>query len=517
MKAKEYRIGIDVGGTNTDAVILDENLNCVAKAKTLTTKIVFDGINNALELLKSQKEKEFAMVKYAMLGTTHCTNAIIERRALDKVALIRLAAPTSTAIPPYTDWPDDLKETVNGGFIIAKGGYSYTGDVINHIDKKEISHFINNLDINVKNIAVCGCFSSVNEEQENIVRDMLSDLNPDFNIVVSNEIGSIGLLERENASILNASLVKVIENVVDGFSKALKDNNINPSIYICQNDGTVMDVEYAKKYPILVIGCGPTNSLRGAMHLSKQKNAIIVDVGGTTSDYGVIENGFPRISSLTTNIGGVRTNFRMPDIHSIGLGGGSIVDMENSKVGPKSVGYKITNEALIFGGETITATDVVINSNDSDCNFGDINNLKSLDKDQSFKIRKTINAIFKEGLDIVKLSDEDAIVVKVGGGSILFPNTMDGVSKVIKTDNYEVSNAIGAALSDIGVEMEHIYSYNKIKREVAIEQMQEKARKKVIEAGAREESIELFSIEEIPISYLPGDAVKVKLKMIGSL
>src|SRR5699024_4841023 len=114
----------------------------------------------------------------------------------------------------------------------------------------------------------------------------------------------------------------------------------NADIFICQNDGTLMSVDYAEEFPILTIACGPSNSIRGAAYLADKENAITLDVGGTTSDLGVLVNSFPRQSSLAVSVGGVRTNFRMPDILSIGLGGGTIVHVDGDEVtvGPDSVG-----------------------------------------------------------------------------------------------------------------------------------------------------------------------------------
>ena len=151
-------------------------------------------------------------------------------------------------------------------------------------------------------------------------------MGEDVHVSISSEIGSMGLIERENATILNAALWKVAERFTEGFAQSLADEGItNADVYLSQNDGTLMTMEHARRYPILTVACGPTNSIRGASYLSSLQNAIVIDVGGTTTDLGVIQNGFPRESSVAVTIGGVRTNFRMPDVVSIGLGGGSIV------------------------------------------------------------------------------------------------------------------------------------------------------------------------------------------------
>ena len=217
----------------------------------------------------------------------------------------------------------------------------------------------------VRSIAISCVFSTVRNDHElaaaRLCREIMGE---DVHISISSEIGSMGLIERENATILNAALYQVAERFTEGFAKSLADEGVSDAkIYLSQNDGTLMTMEHARRYPILTIACGPTNSIRGASYLSGIEDAIVIDVGGTTTDLGVIKSGFPRESSLAAVIGGVRTNFRMPDVVSIGLGGGSIVREHpdgSVTVGPDSVGYEITKKALVFGGDVVTATDIAV-------------------------------------------------------------------------------------------------------------------------------------------------------------
>ena len=174
----------------------------------------------------------------------------------------------------------------------------------------------------------------------------------------------MGLIERENATILNAALWKVAERFTEGFAQSLADEGITQAdVYLSQNDGTLMTMDHARRYPILTVACGPTNSIRGASYLSSLKNAIVIDVGGTTTDLGVIQNGFPRESSVAVTIGGVRTNFRMPDVLSIGLGGGSIVRQRPDgtvTVGPDSVAMRSPKRPRSSARDVLTATDIAV-------------------------------------------------------------------------------------------------------------------------------------------------------------
>ena len=145
-------------------------------------------------------------------------------------------------------------------------------------------------------------------------------------------------------------------------SRALADNGLSVRAYLTQNDGTLMSAEQAVRFPILTVGSGPTNSMRGACALAGLSDALVIDVGGTSADVGILVDGFPRESAAAVEVGGVRTNFRMPDLISIGLGGGTIVRGEGDavRVGPDSVGYRVVTEALVMGGATPTLSDVSV-------------------------------------------------------------------------------------------------------------------------------------------------------------
>ena len=132
------------------------------------------------------------------------------------------------------------------------------------------------------------------------------------------------------------------------------------AVYVSQNDGTLIDLERVRKFPALTFASGPTNSIRGAWALTGLADAIVIDVGGTTSDIGVLKNGFPRQSNLVIDVGGARTNFRMPDVIAIGLGGGSLIGPHGESCGPQSVARELRQKALCFGGSVMTLSDVAV-------------------------------------------------------------------------------------------------------------------------------------------------------------
>ena len=364
---KDWRIGIDVGGTNTDAVVLDNELNLVAAVKCPTTEDVMGGIRAAMASALAQVDGARERIGYAMLGTTHCTNAIVERKRLDRVAVIRLGAPATAAIKPMVDWPSDLREAISDRWYLVGGGHEFDGREIAPLDEAELERIAAEIEGACDSVAITSVFSPVDASHEKRAAEIVrARLGENFPVSISSEIGSVSLLERENATILNAALVTVAKTTSESFVSALAAEGIeHAEVYLCQNDGTLMSAAYAMRYPILTIACGPTNSIRGASFLTGLKDAVVVDVGGTTADLGALTHGFPRESLLAVEIGGVRTNFRMPDIISIGLGGGSIVRRHEDgsvTVGPDSVGYQVLTRALCFGGDVLTATDIAVAS-----------------------------------------------------------------------------------------------------------------------------------------------------------
>src|SRR5690348_7592236 len=209
-----------------------------------------------------------------------------------------------------------------------------------------------------RSVAIAAIFSPLDPGCEEWARTILSEECPDAAVTMSHRLGRIGLLERENAALLNAALIDLARTTIAGFVSAVR--GIGAPLYLTQNDGTMMQAETAAALPVMSFSSGATNSMRGAAFLSGLTDAMVIDVGGTTTDIGQLRRGFPREANSVVEVGGVRTLFRMPDLLSIALGGGSLIEPDPLAIGPHSVGYRLTRDALVFGGHTMTATDVAV-------------------------------------------------------------------------------------------------------------------------------------------------------------
>jgi len=370
----------------------------------------------------------------------------------------------------------------------------------------------------LKAIAISSVFSPVNTIFEEQTAEIVQRVIPDANITLSSKIGRIGLLERENAAIMNACLRELASRTVNGFKSALREMKITCPFYISQNDGTLMNADFAESYPVLTFASGPTNSMRGAAFLSGLKDAIVIDVGGTTTDVGVLQHGFPRVAALAVDIGGVRTNFRMPDTLSIGLGGGSHIRKQDDgtvKVGPQSVGYELITKALLFGGDVLTTSDVAVAAGHA--NFGDTARVAGIDDALIAAVENRIEEMVNNAVDRMKTSANAVPVIIVGGGSILIQRPVSGASEIVKPPHFACANAIGAAIAQIGGETDRIFSLASMSRDQALAQAKQEAIDKAVAAGANRDSVQIVEVEEVPLAYLPGNATRIAVKAVGDL
>jgi len=517
--ARQLRLGVDVGGTHTDAVVLDPAARLLARFKAPTSPDVTAGIREALRgLVAAYPALDLGQIRYAMLGTTHCTNALVERRNLDRVGLIRVGAPATLAIPPFAEWPVDLLAAVGGRFVVVEGGFEYDGQETRPLDEAAVRVAAEEFAGQVDSVAICGAFATVDASQElragAIVRAALGDGLP---ITFSHEIGSVGLLERENAAVLNAALVRAARAAAGGFRQALAEHGIEARLFFSQNDGTLMALDYAIRYPILTVASGPANSLRGAAFLSGLADAVVVDVGGTSTDVGILVNGFPRDAAVAVEVGGVRTNFRTPDLLSIALGGGTrVLAGDPLRIGPESVGFRLTEQARIFGGDVLTLSDVAVAAGRA--RFGDPSRVAGLDPALVEAITARVRALCEEAIDRVKTSAAPMPIVLVGGGSVVIPEDLAGASAVLRPANYDVANAIGAAIAQCSGEVERVFSLGDLSREEALAQAKELAIAAAVGAGADPATVQIIDIQEVPLAYLPtNSATRVRVRAAGDL
>jgi N-methylhydantoinase A/oxoprolinase/acetone carboxylase beta subunit len=517
----DYRLGIDVGGTNTDAVVLDPADRVLAKAKVAGTPDITGGITAAIDAVLSAPGVDPGRITHVMLGTTHATNAVLERRRLRRVAVIRIGGPATHGIRPMFGWPRDAADAVSVGAVIVDGGIEFDGRDLAPFDAAAVARFLGQVGGQAEGVAITSVFAPVSPRHELLAAEIVKRELGETHVSLSHEIGSVGLLERENATILNAALVGVAGDVARAMRAALAAHDLHPATFFAQNDGTLMALDHALRYPVLTIGSGPANSIRGAAFLSGVTDALAVDVGGTSADVGVLVNGFPRESSQGVEIGGIRTNFRMPDLVTIALGGGTVISDEPARdggpgprIGPHSVGYQLAGEALVFGGRTPTMTDSAVACGRA--SIGDpalLGGMRPLLR----RAAERADAMLADAIDRVKTARGDLALVTVGGGSILVPDRVPGVSEVIRPDHFDAANAIGAAIAAVSGQVDRIFHLGAGGRSAALAEASDEAREHAVAAGADPGTVQIVEIEEIPLAYLTTPAVRIRVKAAGDL
>lgn len=519
------RVGIDVGGTNTDAVLMsgrqDEDIQVLAAVKTPTTGDVTAGVVTAITELLRDAPPGFQPgdISAVMIGTTHFTNAVVQARDLTPTAALRLGLPATTALPPLTGWPARLRAAVGDRAYLCHGGYEYDGTELSTLDVEELRRTAGEIAAaGVRSVALSSVFAPVNGAMEQEAAEILRTEVPELRVSCSYEFGRIGLLERENATILNAALIELAERLADALTAALAEAGITAPLLLSQNDGTLMDIDHCRRFPAATFASGPTNSMRGAGFLSGVTDCAVIDVGGTTTDIGMLVGGFPREAPAITDIAGIRTNWRMPDVLSLGIGGGSLVrdfsDPERTTVGPDSVGFELTSKGLVFGGHTLTLTDVAVAAQQT--RVGTMTALvRRFDEDRARAVLTGVNERIADAVDRMRTSSAPLPVILVGGGSVVLPDALPGLPDVRRPEHSDVANAIGAAIAKVGGELDRIVQITDRARVLA--EVTAEAIARAESAGARPGSVEVVEITEVPLAYLPGGATRVRVRAVGDL
>ncbi|KAG2417115.1 hypothetical protein HFD88_008333 [Aspergillus terreus] len=530
-----YRIGVDVGGTNTDAALLNvDNTDprVYASTKTPTTPDITSGISTAIEnVLAESRVNNRDEVLSVAIGTTHFINAVVQADAtrLSRVAVVRLCGPFTRMVPPFAEFPPKLREIMQGPVFYLDGGLEIDGREIAPLDPEQIKATVKSIqEAGIRTVAVVGVFSAVDYDdihEESCRRQMLQ-LEPSLSVVCSNTVGGIGLLERENASILNASIQGLARKTIVAFRKALAQMKLKCTLYLTQNDGTLTDATSAANLPIKTFSSGPTNSVIGAAFLANQHQAqsatqvLVMDIGGTTSDVcALLPNGFPRPAPNFVDVGGVKTAFSMPEVLSIGLGGGSIVtiDGDTVRVGPESVGHEITRKALVFGGDVMTATDIVVACGKAD--IGDKSKIAHIPEEVITKARACIRKMLEQAVDRMKISEQPVTLLLVGGGSIIQVDPLRGVAECIIPPHYGSANAVGAAIAKVIGEVDIIVMLANSEggEDEAVADAKQRAIAKAVARGADPSDVKIAEITKIPLSYVTGKATRLVVKAVGKL
>ncbi len=321
-------LGIDAGGTYTDAVLFDyKSRTVMARSKSFTTKWKYsEGIMKAVRQLPAELLEK---VDQVALSTTLVTNAIVESN-LYPVGLFLM--------PPGSALPEKVSHSPSS---VIKGRMTIEGVTAEEIDSEEIRVKAREMisKNGVKAFAVSGYGASVNPALELAVKSVLREATG-LNVCCGHELsGTLNFYVRAHTAVLNAGVIPIMEEFLDEMKKALAEVSIHVPSLVVKGDGSVMTGEYASEFPVQTALSGPAASMAGARFLTGYGDALVVDVGGTTSDIGFLEEGDVRVCDEGASIGSWRTHVKAVDMLTTGLGGDSSVLFSRREwtVGPERI------------------------------------------------------------------------------------------------------------------------------------------------------------------------------------
>lgn len=340
-----YTIGIDTGGTYTDAVLLDMEKSSAAsvvkKAKALTTHQELEiGVGNSIKSL-GLTDEEKAGVEKVVLSTTLATNAIVEKN-ISNVGLVLIGTRPAGEIAAAK-----VKNI--------EGRVNIKGRVVNDINEEEAVAAIKGLIHDVDAIAVSGAASIRNPVLEKKIKALIQECCQ-LPVVCGHEIVSeLGYLERTNTAALNAGLLSIIARFIKAIHHVLRENEIQAPVFVVKGDGSISRLEAIRETPIDTVLSGPAASMIGSINLTGIEDAVIADMGGTTTDTGIVRQKRVELSPDGATVGGWKIRVKSAKLYTFGLGGDSHIRNENSKIkiGPKRM------LPACRGGVCLTPTDIL--------------------------------------------------------------------------------------------------------------------------------------------------------------
>jgi N-methylhydantoinase A/oxoprolinase/acetone carboxylase beta subunit len=329
-------IGIDTGGTYTDAAIIDQSQHKVlATAKALTTKGDLSiGVSEALSAAAAQLGQRFEphLVKLVSVSTTLATNAVVEGHGSSVgVILIGFDAAMVERTGIASSFPGIAIEKISGG-------HNHNGEAVEELDEKSLEAAALRMNAQVSAFAIAASFAGRNPAHELLARDIIFHLTGKPTTISTELSTSLDAPRRALTAVLNARLISRITQLVEAMKRAMALKNINCPLMIVKGDGSLAHADIVAEKPIETVLSGPAASLVGARWLSGRDDFIMSDIGGTTTDIGILTKGQPHVAENGAEVAGWRTMVKAIDVKTIGLGGDSEVHLEfdgGIRIGPQ--------------------------------------------------------------------------------------------------------------------------------------------------------------------------------------
>lgn len=439
-------VGVDVHETHVSAALLDGG--CVrAVVRVGASSSPSGGVFEALSRLVADDGRARDALAVTVSRSMDEASLMTPDR-LARTACIRLCPSEAVTAPPMAGWPADLRAAVGDQTYLCGGGHEFDGRAARPLDEGELARIADDLAArNLGVAAVTSVFAPVNSAAELAAAAFLSDRLPGLRVCLSHEIGSLGLFERENATIMNAALLPEAERIAGVIADEVASVMARAGVYLAHNDGTVMELALARRYPVLGLWSGRASAINGAAALSGHDDAVVVDAREDATYVGRAVGGYPRQARHDVEVAGIPMSLHHPEFMPalpVRAGGGRDIEALERAVVRADPGRRLP-------------------------------------------------------------------VVLVGSGAASIPTSF----RAERVELGHVAGAVGAAQSPIGSEVDCILSGDPTVRAAARRNAELLAMHKAVMAGAVDRTVRIHEVEEIPLGYLPGDVVRLRVKAIG--
>lgn len=318
-----YLLGIDTGGTYTDAAVLDEEATrVIASAKSLTTRPdLAPGIGGAIDAAVAEAGIKASEVALVSLSTTLATNALVEGQG-GRVALVFIG------FDEAEQHRSGLFEALKGDPVIAlEGGHNHAGSERAPLDLAALETAVRGLGEGISGYAVCASFGTRNPAHELAARDLIRRVTG-RPVTCSHELSAaLNGPKRALTAVLNARLIGMIDRLISACEAHMAVLGIDAPLMVVRGDGALVSARMARERPIETILSGPAASIAGASWLTGEHDALVSDIGGTTTDVCLLRDGKPAIDPMGARVGKYRTMVEAVAMRTTGLGGDSEVHL----------------------------------------------------------------------------------------------------------------------------------------------------------------------------------------------
>lgn len=528
-------VGLDMGGTHIDGVIIKKGQVVQTVKKPTDREDLFTSIWTALEeLLEDYNKHEIQRIN---LSTTVSTNAIVE----DKTSSVGMVIQSGPGLP------HDFLACGDENFFVS-GYVDHRGKVVDDLNADEIEKSIDSfVNKGIESYGVVTKFSTRNPNHELRIQGLLNEKST-LPVTAGHKMsGKLNFPRRVFTTYLNSAISSTFQDFANHIKKSLEKEGVDAPLFILKADGGTMNIETAEEKPVETILSGPAASFSGMTGmLPTEEDAVLIDMGGTTTDFFFLADGVPLFEPLGIKIGDYKTLVRSVYSVSIGLGGDSSIEIVDNKIkiGPRRAGYP-----MAFGGPKPTPSDamVVLGLMEGDDKEKAVQAMESLGNQLILSAEETANLVLETTAEIIqdkiaellaKINSHPVYTVKeLLDGKKIVPKEIQmigGPAKVLAPileekmklparypANYHVANAIGAALAKTTTEISMLADtsqgtlsvpetgiYEKIGRQYSLADARKRAlellQESALAMGADKEYLEMEIIEESSFNMVDG-------------